>query len=57
MSKYTSQVQKCGNTYFIVLPNELLDELDWHVDDVVEWIDNEDGTWSIVKVNDGENDD
>jgi hypothetical protein len=29
--------------------DDLIDELGWSVDDVLEWIDNEDGTYSIVK--------
>ena len=29
---------------------EQLDELGWQIGDTVEWYDNQDGTWSIKKV-------
>ena len=29
---------------------EQLDELGWQIGDTVEWTDNQDGTWSIKKV-------
>ena len=28
---------------------EILDELKWKEGDVLEWIDNKDGSWSLVK--------
>jgi len=31
------------------LGNELCAELGWQVGDTVEWIDNEDGSWTIQK--------
>ena len=35
----------------LVLPftQEILDELKWKEGDVLEWIDNKDGSWSLVK--------
>jgi len=33
----------------IVLPNDLLKEADWKEGDNILWIDNKDGTWSLVK--------
>ena len=34
------------------LGTEICDELGWKPGDVVEWIDNKDGTWSIRKKKD-----
>ena len=31
------------------LPQEMLDDLDWKEGDVLQWIDNNDGTFSIKK--------
>ena len=31
------------------LGNELCDELGWQEGDVIEWIDNKDGTWTLKK--------
>jgi hypothetical protein len=31
------------------LGNEVCDELGWKEGDVVEWIDNKDGTWTLRK--------
>jgi hypothetical protein len=35
---------------------EQLDELGWQIGDTVEWIDNQDGTWSLKKVDESHND-
>ena len=37
--------------------NEQLDELGWKIGDTVEWTDNQDGTWSIKKVEHESHDD
>jgi hypothetical protein len=31
------------------LGNELCDELGWREGDVIEWIDNKDGSWTLKK--------
>jgi len=37
--KYTSEVQVDENgEYFIVIPDELVLELGWNVDDILKWI-------------------
>jgi hypothetical protein len=33
------------------LGNELCDELGWQEGDVIEWIDNKDGSWTLKKNN------
>jgi len=32
------------------LGTELCEELGWKVGDTVQWIDNKDGTWQIIKL-------
>jgi 5,10-methylenetetrahydrofolate reductase len=37
----------------LVFPEDFLEqlkELKWEIGDTVEWVDNQDGTWSIKKV-------
>ena len=34
------------------LGNELCDELGWKPGDVIEWIDNKDGSWTLKKTPD-----
>jgi hypothetical protein len=37
------------------LGNELCDELGWKPGDVIEWLDNKDGTWTLRKTQDSKN--
>jgi len=32
------------------LPDDLIEELGWKLGDTLEWIDNEDGTWTLRNV-------
>ena len=44
----------------LVFPEDFykeLDELGWKLGDTVEWIDNQDGTWSLKKVEHESHDD
>jgi hypothetical protein len=34
---------------FIVLPDEILQQLNLKEGDTMEWIDNKDGSWTLVK--------
>jgi hypothetical protein len=34
---------------FIVLPDEILQQLDLKEGDTMQWIDNKDGSWTLVK--------
>jgi bifunctional DNA-binding transcriptional regulator/antitoxin component of YhaV-PrlF toxin-antitoxin module len=40
----------------IPLPPDLLAKVGWQEGDTLEWIDNDDGTWSIEKVKDDKED-
>lgn len=47
---YTLTVQEDENNEpFIVFPEEEMARLGWKEGDVVEWVDNKDGSWSIQK--------
>lgn len=48
--RWSLEVQKLedGDEY-IEFPKELLSEVDWHEGDVIEWIDNKDGSWTLQK--------
>jgi len=32
------------------LPKATLSKLGWNVDDELEWVENPDGTWQVIKV-------
>jgi hypothetical protein len=52
MSKsWTLTIEQDPETGDLILPftQEILDELQWKEGDVLEWIDNKDGSWSLEK--------
>jgi bifunctional DNA-binding transcriptional regulator/antitoxin component of YhaV-PrlF toxin-antitoxin module len=48
---WTLTVEQDPETGDLVLPftQEILDELKWKEGDVLDWVDNKDGSWSLVK--------
>ena len=36
--------------YFIRIPNEMIKDLDWKSGDVIEWIPNDDNSYSLRKL-------
>lgn len=46
MKSWTVTVQADG---ILPLPQELLNEAGWSTGDYLHWIDNHDGTWTLVK--------
>jgi len=48
---WTLTVEQDPETGDVVLPftQEILDELKWKEGDVLDWVDNKDGSWSLVK--------
>lgn len=42
--------QETGD-YILKLPEEVLEATGWQIDDILEWIDNEDGSWTLRKKN------
>ena len=35
---------------YLELPKKTLKKLGWSEDDELEWVENEDGTWQVIKV-------
>ena len=51
---WTVTLEEDTETGDLVLPftQEILEELGWRDGDTLEWIDNKDGSWSLVKQKD-----
>ena len=51
MKSWTLEVQKLedGDQY-IEFPKELMEEVGWEDGDVLEWIDNGNGSWTLKKL-------
>jgi len=51
---WTVTLEEDPKTGDLILPfsNEMLEEVGWREGDVLEWIDNKDGSWSLVKKDD-----
>jgi len=51
LKHYTITLEEDTETGELVLPftDEILNELGWKEGDVLEWVDNKDGSWSLVK--------
>ena len=49
--KFTAEVKLDEHTgdYYIELTDEICNELGWKVDDEIEWVDNEDGSFILRK--------
>jgi bifunctional DNA-binding transcriptional regulator/antitoxin component of YhaV-PrlF toxin-antitoxin module len=48
---WTLTIEQDPDTGDLVLPftDEILAELGWKEGDVLDWVDNQDGSWSLVK--------
>lgn len=44
------EIDDASGESFITLPNDLLDKLEWKESDVLEYIDNQDGSFTLKKV-------
>lgn len=53
MKSWTLEVQKLedGDQY-LEFPKELMEEVGWEEGDVLKWIDNGDGSWTLKKLDD-----
>ena len=51
---WTITLEEDPETGDLILPftNEMLEGVGWKEGDVLEWIDNKDGSWSLVKQED-----
>lgn len=53
-NKYTVEVQEDKNgDLFIEFPAELLNQVGWHEDTLIEWLIGDDGSVTIKEVKDG----
>lgn len=43
------EIDGSSGEYFVQFPDELLEVTGWQENDTLEWIDNKDGTFSLVK--------
>lgn len=43
------QYDSAANDYYIQLTDEMLAQVGWQIGDVLEWIDNQDGSWTLTK--------
>ena len=50
LKRWTLQVEKLedGDEY-IEFPKEVMEEVGWEEGDIIEWIDNKDGSWTLRK--------
>jgi len=49
MKKYTVELIEEGDDLVLPLPEEIMTELGWNMDDILIWTDNKNGTWSLTK--------
>jgi hypothetical protein len=51
MKSWTVTIEEDPETGDAMLPfpEEMLEDLGWVEGDVIEWVDNKDGSWSLVK--------
>lgn len=47
--RFTAILEEDGDDLILPLPEELLDDLDWHIGDTLEWTEHSEGSWSIRK--------
>ena len=46
---FTAILEEDGDDLILPLPEDLLEELNWHIGDILEWTDQGEGAWSIRK--------
>ena len=49
---YTVKVEQNETTgeYYVVLPDDLLEKMQWKTDDNIGWYDNKDGSFTLKKI-------
>lgn len=48
-STFTTHVEQEGDDLVLQFPPEMIAELGWQPGDTLRWIDNEDGTFTLVR--------
>ena len=51
-TSHTLEVKEKDGYLYIELPNSLMKKMGWKTGDAIDWHDNKDGTWSLLKVAD-----
>ena len=44
------EVKEQDGYQYIELPDSLLKKMRWKIGDTIDWQDNKDGTWSLLKI-------
>jgi len=44
------EIKEQNGYQYIELPNSLLKKMGWKMGDTIDWHDNKDGTWSLLKI-------
>lgn len=44
------EVKEKDGYLYIELPNSLMKKMGWKIGDTIDWKDNKDGTWSLIKI-------
>ncbi|NBP03568.1 MAG: hypothetical protein EBU90_26435 [Proteobacteria bacterium] len=46
------EVKEQNGYQYIELPNSLIKKMGWKIGDTIDWHDNKDGSWSLLKIAD-----
>ena len=46
------EIKEENGYQYIELPNSLIKKMGWKIGDTIDWHDNKDGTWSLLKIAD-----
>lgn len=49
LKRWTVTLEQDGDDLILPLPQDLLDSAGWVTDDVLDWKDNGDGSWTLTK--------
>jgi hypothetical protein len=49
-NSYTLEIKEENGYQYIELPNSLIKKMGWKIGDMIDWHDNKDGTWSLLKI-------
>ena len=44
------QVKEQDGYQYIELPDSLMNKMGWKIGDTIDWQDNKDGSWSLLKI-------
>ena len=44
------EIKEENGYQYIELPNSLRNKMGWKIGDTIDWKDNKDGTWSLIKI-------